>query len=146
MLLRAVTLSLLLAPQALPAQSDSGPASTVSTILTLEERWRAAQHANDTLTFTALLAPDLTFIGTSGSLRDRADFIHSRAGSSMPRAATYAVDELRVRLYDSVAVVTGREATTGDSVSFTGRFTHVWARSAHGWRLVAIQRTDVAGP
>jgi len=117
-----------------------------STILALEDKWRVAQHSNDVAAFLALLSPDLTFIGTSGSLRDRPDYIASRGSSVLPRAETYEYSELRVRVFGPVAVVTGREATTGPGVAFQGRFTHVWARDSGEWRLVAIQRTDIAPP
>ena len=120
-----------------------GRGQVESKILALEDKWRAAQHRNDVEAFMALLSPDLTFIGTSGSLRDRSDFIASRAASWIPRAATYEYSELRVRVFGSVAVVTGREATTGKGVAFQGRFTHVWAEQSGVWRLVAIQRTDI---
>jgi uncharacterized protein (TIGR02246 family) len=113
-------------------------------ILRLEDQWRLAQKTNDVKAFMTLLAPDVTFIGTSGSLRDRDGFIASRSGSALPRAETYEYSELHVRVFENVAVVTGREATTGEGVAFEGRFTHVWARQAGGWRLVAIQRTDIA--
>lgn len=115
-----------------------------SQILVLEDQWRSAQHKNDVAAFMALLSPDLTFIGTSGSLRGRADFIASRAESSIPRAATYEYSDMRVRVFGSVAVVTGREATTGAGVAFQGRFTHVWARRSGVWLLVAIHRTEIA--
>jgi len=110
----------------------------------LEDRWRIAQHQNDSDALSSLLAPDVTFIGTSGSLRDRADYITSRAASSIPRSPTYEYDEVRVRVFGSVVIVTGRESTTGQGTAFQGRFTHVWAQREGDWRLVAIQRTDVA--
>ena len=119
---------------------------SVSTILELEERWRAAQQVNDTAAFMKLLAPDLTFIGTSGTVRDRASYIQSRATSWISSASTYTIDDVRVRLFDSVAVVTGREATTGKGITASGRFTHVWAMGPSGWTLVAVQRTEVATP
>jgi uncharacterized protein (TIGR02246 family) len=122
----------------------SDPGGPESEILRLEDQWRLAQKTNDVKAFLTLLAPDVTFIGTSGSLRDRADFISSRSGSSLPRAQTYEYSELRVRVFESVVVVTGREATTGEGLAFEGRFTHVWARPSGEWRLVAIQRTDIA--
>ena len=121
-----------------PARSQ-----TESRILALEDKWRVAQHRNDIEAFMAILSPDLTFIGSSGSLRDRSDFIASRSASWIPRAASYEYSDLRVRVFGRVAVVTGREATTGDGVAFQGRFTHVWAEQSGVWRLVAIQRTDV---
>jgi ketosteroid isomerase-like protein len=138
----AVLLCAFLTPQAI-ATGLLGSGQVESKILGLEDKWRVAQHRNDVEAFMALLSPALTFIGTSGSLRDRSDFIASRVSSWIPRAATYECSELRVRVFGPVAVVTGREATTGDGVAFQGRFTHVWAEQAGDWRLVAIHRTDI---
>jgi hypothetical protein len=115
-------------------------------ILRLERAWWDAQQHDDTVVFMRLLAPDLTFIGTSGSLRDRASFIASRQGSWIPRAATFTLTELRVRVYGTVAVVTGRGATTGAGVAGSARFTDVWLLRAGTWQLVVVQRTEIASP
>jgi uncharacterized protein (TIGR02246 family) len=138
-----VLLSALLTPAAMAAAA-TGSGEVESRILALEDRWRVAQHKNDAEAFLTLLSPDVTFIGTSGSLRDRRGFISSRTSSSIPRAATYEYSELRVRVFGQVAVVTGREKTTGARVGFQGRFTHVWAEQSGVWLLVAIQRTEIA--
>ena len=118
-------------------------AQVKSQILALEEKWRVAQLRNDVTAFRELLSPDLTFIGTSGSLRNRSDYIASRRSSALPRAKTYEYTELRVRVFGTVAIVTGREAPTGPGVAFGGRFTQVWAQDSGRWRLVAIQRTGI---
>lgn len=112
-------------------------------ILRLEDRWREAQHQNDKDAYDQLLSADLTFIGTSGSFRDKTGFIASRKDSWIPRSETYTYSEMTVRFYGSAAIVTGREATTGTGVAFQGRFTHVWAKRQRRWRLVAIQRTNI---
>ena len=112
-------------------------------ILRLEDRWREAQHQNDKDAYDQLLSADLTFIGTSGSFRDKTGFIASRKDSWIPRSETYTYSEMTVRFYGNAAVVTGREATTGAGVAFQGRFTHVWAKRQGKWQLVAIQRTDI---
>jgi ketosteroid isomerase-like protein len=112
-------------------------------ILRLEDRWREAQRQNDKDAYDQLLSADLTFIGTSGSFRDRTGFIASRKDSWIPRSETYTYSEMTVRFYGSAAIVTGREATTGTGVAFQGRFTHVWAKRQGRWRLVAIQRTNI---
>ncbi len=120
------------------------PPQVEAIVLRLEDDWRLAQHKNDIAALLSLLASDVTFIGTSGSLRDRADYIASRATSSMPRASTYEYSELRVRAFGSVVIVTGRAATTGEGIAFQARFTDVWAQREGRWQLVAIQRTDIA--
>jgi ketosteroid isomerase-like protein len=142
-MIRALLFSTLLGVAAVVA----APAETSQTevrILRLEDDWRIAQHKNDSAALLALLAPDVTFIGTSGSLRDRAGYLASRATSWIPRSPTYEYSELRVRVIGSVVIVTGREATTGEGTAFQGRFTHVWAQREGQWQLVAIQRTDIA--
>src|SRR5262249_40779012 len=76
--------------------------------------------------------------------RDRADFIASRATSSLPHSETFEYSELRARVFGSVVVVTGRGATTGAGTAFQVRFTDVWAQREGQWKLVAMQRTDIA--
>jgi ketosteroid isomerase-like protein len=125
--------------------SPAAPPGVEREILGLEERWRVAQHENNSRAMGALLSADLTFVGTSGSLRGRADFLASRRTSALPRALTYEYSDVQVRRYGTVAIVTGGEATTGEGTSFQARFTHVWAKQGRRrWQLVAIQRTDVA--
>ena len=113
-------------------------------ILKLEEQWRGAQQHNDKAAFDRLLAPDVTFVGTSGSFRNKAEYIASRGGSWIPRASSYTIDGLAVRFYGDTAVVTGRETTTGAGVAAQGRFTHVWVHPPRRWQLVAIQRTGIS--
>src|SRR5262245_8040155 len=114
------------------------PSQAEATVLRLEDVWRLAQLKNDTPALFYRLAYDVKFIGTSGSLRDRADYIASRATSSIPRASTYEYSELRVRVLGCVVIVTGRGATTGEGVAFEARFTDVWAQREGRWQLVAI--------
>lgn len=136
-------LSILLCSSVGLAGQSTRPAGKAE-ILRLEEAWRSAQQQNDRLAFDRLLAADVTFVGTSGSLRDKKGYVESRAGSWIPRAATYTIRDLSVRFYGRVAIVTGAEETTGEGVAYKARFPHVWARRAGRWQLVAIQRTDVA--
>jgi hypothetical protein len=130
----------LFASLAVPANSSDARL----VILQLEDQWRVAQHQNNRGALEALLSEDLTFIGTSGSMRGRADFLASRSTSALPRALTYEYSDVVVRLYGAVAVVTGRESTTGEGTTFEARFIPVWTERAGTWRLVAIQRTDIA--
>jgi hypothetical protein len=138
----ALALTLLL-PGMTVAQRPPSPVVDTA-IRRLEERWRTAQQTNDTVAFRELLAPELTFIGTSGTLRDRAGYIASRSGSWIPRSTSFSVDELRLRAYGTTVVVTGRGTSAGTGTQATARFTHVWARRDTTWSLVAVQRTDIA--
>jgi uncharacterized protein (TIGR02246 family) len=124
--------------------ADAMPGPVEARIRELEEQWRVAQRKNDATAFMTLLAPDVTFIGTSGSLRDRANYMASRGSSWIPRAETFEFRELEVRSFGSVAIVTGRGETTGQGVAAQIRFTDVWAERRGVWQLVATQRTDIA--
>jgi hypothetical protein len=132
-----------LALNVLPASSQDSADARLA-ILQLEDRWKAAQRNTDTSAFSRLLAPDFTFIGTSGSLRDRAGYAGSRAGSWIPQGTTFTVTDLHIRIYGATAVVTGRENTSGPRFTGSTRFTHVWVRRQGEWRMVAAQRTAIA--
>src|SRR4029079_899916 len=129
----------------LSAQQPSS-SGVEGSIRRLEERWRAAQQMNDRAAFKELLAPDVSVSGDSGPLRDRADYIASRSGSWIPKSTSFTIDELRLRTFGTVVVVTGRGVTTGPGTHAEARFTHVWARRDAKWILVAIQRTEIAPP
>ena len=138
-----LTVIALCGPAILLAQQPSDT-SVDSTIRRLEDQWRAAQQTNDTTAFHELLAPDVTFIGTSGALRDRSDYVATRSASWIPHSRSFTVDELRVRFYGSTVIVTGRETSTGAGTQASGRFTHVWVHRDGTWTLVALQRTEIA--
>jgi hypothetical protein len=124
-----------------PSPQDSVDARQA--ILRLEEEWKVAQRNTDTSAFRRLLAPDFTFIGTSGSIRDRAGYAASRSGSWIPQGTTFTVTELQVRIYGATAVVTGREDTAGPRFTGSTRFTHVWLLRQGKWQMVAAQRTAI---
>jgi uncharacterized protein (TIGR02246 family) len=138
-----ITLLLCCLTAAVAAQTK--PHRREEEILRLEDQWREAQQRNDKAAFDRILSPDLTFVGTSGSFRNKSGFIASRETSWIPRADTYTSTEVSVRFYGETAIVTGLGATTGAGVSAKARFTHVWAKRKGTWLLVAIQRTEV-GP
>ena len=141
LVVRILVIVLLGASTAHASQARHG--SREAEILELEEQWCNAQHHNDKAAFDRLLAPDLTFVGTSGSFRDKTEYIASRGGSWIPRASSYSIDGLAVRFYGHTAVVTGHEGTTGAG-GVQARFTHVWVQRQGEWRLVAIQRTEIS--
>jgi hypothetical protein len=60
----------------------------------------------------------------------------------------YQTSDLRIRLFENVAVVTGRLQRThsmnGQEVSDDWRFTKVYVRSAQGWRVVTFHASEAA--
>jgi len=124
--------------------TDRDTNNVVHTIVRLEDAWRIAQWHTDTAAFHKIMAPDATFIGTSGSFRTRADYIASRSGSTIPQATTFTIGELRIRIFGGTVVVTGRATSTGEHAN-SARFTDVWVLRQGRWQLVAVQRTDIVG-
>jgi uncharacterized protein (TIGR02246 family) len=144
MIVHALIILAASARQQPPAGADTVAARRA--ILRLEADWREAQRHNDTTAFRRLLAPDLTFIGTSGSFRDRAGYTASRAGSWIPQAGTFTASELRVRVFGNAAVVTGKESAVVAGATHSIRFTDVWVSRGGTWQLAAVQRTEVGPP
>ena len=139
-----VVTAMVLSGCATMARSSEDSTPTERRIVRLERAWWSAQQHNDTMAFQRMLAPDVTFIGTSGSLRDRATFIASRRGSWIPQADSLNLSELRVRVFGTTAIVTGRGTTVGTGVASSARFTDIWLHRGDNWKLGAVQRTDIA--
>jgi ketosteroid isomerase-like protein len=104
-----------------------------------QERIRA-QIAADTVALRRIYADDFLGIGPTGVVRTKpqviADFTsHALTYQSITTA------EVRVRVYGSTAVETGRSTMAGQdkgkAVPRDNRFTRVWVLTAGRWQLVA---------
>ena len=63
------------------------------------------------------------------------------------RVTSYKLDDLQVRVYGDVAIVTGRNATTGTlfgkAASMKSRFTDVFVKRGGRWQCVANHTTAI---
>jgi ketosteroid isomerase-like protein len=105
----------------------------------------AALVAGDVEALRAMLADDFVYTNASGVVFDKAAYLAFYMTSGEMRWQSQDLDDIRVRVYGSAAVVTCR---IHDRASFRGtgfdarfRSTQVFVQQAGRWRYVAGQTT-----
>lgn len=111
----------------------------------LEQCLVRAWLENDRETVDAILADDWTVIDPTGSVLNKAQVLKEGFESGVRKLETGTIDEVNVRLYGDVAVVTGRTTASGtyhgSSFSVKLRFTDVCVKRGTDWQVVASQGT-----
>jgi ketosteroid isomerase-like protein len=125
----------------------------------LEAQLVRAVVAGDRGFFERVLAEDFTHTSHSGVFKTRAEWMaeskfergqgNSQAGKTTYEA--FEVDDLAVRVYGDVAVVTGRstprgKTAKGEPMRGRYRFLRVWVQRAGRWQVVAFEGTRIAEP
>jgi hypothetical protein len=93
--------------------------------------------------FERVEAEEFIFTGDNGSLLTRKEDLAGLKEPANPgvKLKAYDVDEMKVTLYDKVAVITGRVTTTttvkGTDASRQSRFTDVFVWRDGRWQIVA---------
>ena len=104
-----------------------------------QERIRAQINA-DTVALRRIYADDFIGIGPTGVVRDKADVITDFTTHALTYQSITTAD-VRVRVYGSTAVETGRSTMVGQDrgreVPRENRFTRVWVMTEGRWQLVA---------
>ncbi|HEX8474639.1 MAG TPA: nuclear transport factor 2 family protein [Pyrinomonadaceae bacterium] len=113
----------------------------------LEQRLVKAWLENDWQTIDAILADDWSVIDPGGQILTKAQVMEeAKSGHRKIEAGT--IDEVKVRSFGDVAVVTGRTAAAGsyqgNSFSVRLRFTDVCIKRGNNWQVVASQGTLIA--
>jgi ketosteroid isomerase-like protein len=113
-------------------------------ILELERDRSAAIARRDTAWLANLYAPDFRGVLADGRRVDR-DALFAVFTQGSP-GARFAIDELEVREFGSVIVVTGRLRTLGPGgeVAAESRYLHLYTRRDLRWWIVAAEATAVA--
>ena len=104
-----------------------------------------ANIKKDRPTIERLTADDFIYIHSNGSVTNRAQEIAETMGAGTTWTNS-KIDDLRVRVYGDVAIVTGLNTLTGSAKGYvTGgrRFTDVWVRRNGQWKTVGGQSTVV---
>lgn len=134
-LLTIAIVLLLSQSSAILSQSD-----IVKTIQLLEEEMNTAFNRFDAVALNRLWGEDLSFVSPNGTIATKGERL---AGLKSPPAniPVSTNESVSVKLYGDVAVAivvskwTG--TTDGKPTSTLFRATHVWARRANEWKLVA---------
>ncbi len=113
-------------------------------ILTLENAWNQAVQQKDARALRMLLAPDLVYVESDGTLMDKTQYLASVQTPSL-RLVRIVNESTNVRLYAAVAVVNGvcREdgVKNGKAYTIRERFTDTWIRRGDTWVCVASEST-----
>jgi ketosteroid isomerase-like protein len=122
-------------------------ASVEQELMKLENGWADALVKVDLAFLDRILADDYIFTGADGKVSNKAQEIASvKSGESVVTSA--ANDEMKVRVYGNVAVVTGRwtskQTLKGTDISGQYRWTDTWVKIAGRWHCVAGHSSLIA--
>ena len=129
-------------PQKLVHMSNQiqAPSAVETKIRHLEERLRQAMLKSEVAELDALIDDRLLFIGPDSAVYSKKDDLElHRSGAE--RIARLDVEELRIEIYPSLAIVIllANMAGVVNGQAFEGRFRYMrtWAPTADDWRVVA---------
>jgi hypothetical protein len=119
-------------------------------LIGLERAWGGAYLRRDTEALRRLLADEFTSTDALGTVSDKARYIMAtvKAPDTFSPASEFELDDVNVRVYADVGVVTGRATDKGwdrgPNLGGRYRFTDVFVRRQGRWQAVASQGTRTA--
>jgi ketosteroid isomerase-like protein len=151
--LRALARALLFA---LLALASAAPASALlpkreshavhKQIESLEMAWRQAVVDNNIPVMDHLLADDYVGITANGTIEDKAQAIAQRKAGTV-RITMLNLDDLKIRLYGDIAVVTSIADLAGvngqSDISGKYRYTRVYNRRLGEWKIVSFEASRI---
>ena len=121
------------------AESVAQEKANSGTFRTLESQWIDAYKQRQTSTLASLLANDCVITTEDGTTYSKVGFVSYAMGPL--RVDVAELSDLRVRIYDNVAVVTGNYHESGElsgkPYDYHDKVTRVWMKIAGKWQLIA---------
>jgi hypothetical protein len=141
------TLSVLVDRLGAPMPHASSDTEDRKLLEDIQQQLVRAWVTHDRSILDRLLAPEWMVTQADGRLSSRQDILRDfDTGSN--RLLDGNIDDIRVRLFDNFAVVTGRTQARGEykghPYDVTLRFTDVFLRRPQGWQAVASHATRLA--
>src|SRR5258708_40315439 len=116
--------------------------NTEQEVLRLADAWGTAELRGDTTFLERTLADDFIGIGPLGFMLTRQEWL-ARHQSGDLKYESFNLDEVKVRVYNDAAVLTGRQvqnaAYRGNSLQGQFRTTLVFVQQQGQWRLARLQ-------
>jgi ketosteroid isomerase-like protein len=143
---RAVLFGVLAMLAAAPAYSQS-PNAAEQAVLKAYRALDQAQFKKDRAVMERLMADDYVYTHSNGAVNDKAADIKETMSEDIKWTGTKD-DDVKVRMYGNVGVVTGQVTLTGSAkhyVAGTRRFTEIWVKRGGHWQNVGGQTTLVPG-
>jgi ketosteroid isomerase-like protein len=115
-------------------------------IESLEMAWRQAVVDNNIPAMDHLLADDYVGITANGTIEDKTQAVAQRKAGTL-RITTLNLDDLKIRLYGDIAVVTSiaeLQGVNGQSdISGKYRYTRVYNRRLGEWKIVSFEASRI---
>lgn len=128
-------------------QGDMSTAQSIKEIVKLEHAWAEAMKSHDVRALSRILADDYRDTSSTGTVRDKRQELELLTTANL-RFIAYEPDEIDVRIYGNVAVVTGllRMKVSYESQEAFGelRYTTMYVKRRGLWQAVASQTTQIA--
>jgi len=109
--------------------------------------WLNGITKNDFPALEKVLAPDLYYLHSTGVADTKASYIDSMK-SGRQKYASGKINDLKVRVYGSTAVINGDAnfefVTAGKPGKAHLKYTHVFVKNGKQWQLVSHQSLKVA--
>ena len=141
-----ITLVALLAFGLTPQNQDT---AAVKELMRLETVWNEAQKNGDADSLDKLWADDLEVTVPRMPVMSKPEVL-GFARSGRMRFQRYQTSDVKVRVYDDAALVSGRLQRTrtlnGKTLDDDWRFLKVYVRRDGRWLVVAFQASDAAQP
>lgn len=113
-------------------------------VLAANREWADAMVRGDAAALERLFHDELVVTSGNGTVRDKAGELKD-AGPSDIKTYFFNTEDVRVRVYDDAAVVTGharwRINYKGRDVDNERRYTSLYVKEKGRWRMVALQIT-----
>jgi ketosteroid isomerase-like protein len=120
-----------------PSQPE---ASDISTLQQLNEQYISAILNADVGWYSKHLSEDFRCITSDGAVRDKRQFLEDVAAG--PEVKDYKLSDVSVRLYGGTALVQAKGTfTRRDGSPGQSRYTDVYVKTDHSWRVVSAQIT-----
>jgi ketosteroid isomerase-like protein len=142
---RVIALTLLGVLVAVPAHAQTQKATEQAVLKASQLLDEASLMKKDRATMERYYGEDYMYTHSNGTVLNKTQEI---AESMSPDQAwtAHKSDDLKVRVYGTVAIVTGLSTLTGSSKSYVPgprRFTEVWVKRNGRWQMVGGQSTIV---
>ncbi len=151
---RTITLGLIIlaAVSVALGQADKKEAQAKLDLMQLERNIGKANIENDYAFFDRVEAEEFVFTDAGGGVTTKKQDLEGLKQPPNPdvKLTAYDVDDMSVRLYDKIAVVTGRVTTKrlvkGQAMTSLSRFTDVFLWRDGRWQLVAGHSSRIRTP
>jgi ketosteroid isomerase-like protein len=120
----------------------------IAEITELEQKLAAAWVRGDKVFIVGVLAPEWSVTDPSGRVLAKQQVLDETFSSDERQIESMTIDDVKVRIFGTVAVATGRTRASGsykgERTSVELRFTDVLLRRDGRWQFVVSQGTLVA--